>query len=423
MLRERKRYPLDTAAKLFPPVSRPTNTSVFRLSVVLTEEVRPEALQKAAEETLRRYPYMAVRLRKNGLEETGRPFSVMQEEKTPCALFEPEKEEFLLRVLWYKRRISVEIFHALADGTGGVMFLKTLLHCYFRTLGCTIDPEGKILLPDETPQEEEYEDSFLRYYDGTKTAVHKLPPAFKIKGEPLPDGGRNVIHGVFRLDGLKRAAKRQGATVTEYLCALMAFAIYRECVNDLDDEPIVLSVPVNLRAVFPSCTVRNFFSIVNITVSAEQAGSLRAALDAVRRELRENTRPEKLREALRESCGAMEHPVVRAVPQFMRDAGLRFVFAFFSEDVKTMTISNVGAFDLPKGMLPYIDHAESVVYPTERSPINCCLCSAGGKMTVSFIRTVRETGPIRFFFRFLARETGEEISVYTNDWGILNGKV
>ena len=44
-------------------------------------------------------------------------------------------------------------------------------------------------------------------------------------------------------------------------------------------------------------------------------------------------------------------------------------------------------------------------------------------MTVSFIRTVQETGPIRFFFRFLARETGEEISVYTNDWGILNGKV
>ena len=29
---------------------------------------------------------------------------------------------------------------------------------------------------------------------------------------------------------------------------------------------------------------------------------------------------------------------------------------------------------------------------------------------------------MRFFFGFLARETGEEVTVYTNDWGLWMGK-
>ena len=424
MQKIRKIYPVDTAAKLFPPTARPTNTSVFRLSVLLKEEVDPEALQSAAEKTLERYPYMAVRLGKAGFEKTGAPYAVREETGTPCAPFDLEKDEYLLRVLWYGKRISVELFHALADGAGGLEFLKTLLYCYLTGGGAKIDPQGKLLLPGETPREEEHEDSFLKYYDGRKAPVRKMPPAFKIRGKPLPEGGRNVLNGVLGIEGLKKAARRQKATVTEYLCALMAHSIYRECVNEnVDDEPIVLSVPVNLRGAFPTRTIRNFFSIINVSVPVGHAKTFGGALQAVKEELRDKTQAESLMDALAQSCGVMENPVVKAVPQFMRDAGTRFVFAFFSEDVKTMTVSNVGLIDLPADMLPYVDHAESIIYPTERSPVNCCLCSVNGKLTVSFVRTVRETGLMRFFFGFLARETGEEVTVYTNDWGTLDGQV
>ncbi|WP_082989620.1 hypothetical protein [Christensenella intestinihominis] len=424
MQKIRETYPVDTAAKLFPPTARPTNTSVFRLSVLLKEAVNQEALQKAAEKTLERYPYMAVTLGKDGFETARTPFLVREEKGTPCAPLDLKKGGFLLRILWYGKRISVEMFHALADGAGGLAFLKTLLYCYLTALGAEINPEGKLLLPGETPQSGEYEDSFLKYYDGRKAPVQKMPPAFKIKGEPLPEGGRNVLHGVIGVEGLKKAARRQEATITEYLCALMVYSIYRECVDEnVDDEPIVLSVPVNLRGTLPSQTVRNFFSIINVSVPPEYAKTFGGALQAIKTELREKTRAESLMDALAQSCGVMEHPVVKAVPQFMRDAGMRFVFAFFSEDVKTMTVSNVGMIDLPADMQPYVEHAESVIYPTERSPINCCLCSVNGKLTVSFIRTIKETGLMRFFFGFLTRETGEEVTVYANEWGTSDGQV
>ena len=129
--------------------------------------------------------------------------------------------------------------------------------------GEKIDPEGKILLPEDTPGAEESEDALLKYYDADRSKVSKLPPAFKIKGTPYEPYGNNVLQGVVSVSALKAAAKRSDATITEYLTALLILAIYREAVREeLDDEPIVISVPVNLRSLFPSKTVRNFFCIL-----------------------------------------------------------------------------------------------------------------------------------------------------------------
>lgn len=415
-------YRLDTAAKLFPPVTRPTNTSVYRLSVLLNEQVQPEFLQQAAEMALRRYPCFAVSLAQTAFDrffvKNENPFCVRQEQKTPCAPIDSGEENgYLLRVLWFEKRISVEMFHALADGAGGFEFLKTLLYCYLSLMGVKIDPEDKILLPDEAPDEAEYEDSFLKYYDGKAPGVQKMPPAFKIKGEPLLPPGHEVVHGVLPVESLKRAAKPHNATITEYLSALMVYGIYRELVNEeTDDEPIVLAVPVNLRSVFPSKTVRNFFCVLNISVPIEKARTFHAALETVKEQIRAKTDREYLYRALKESCSVMENPVVKAVPRFMREAGTRFVFAFFAEDVKTLTVSNVGSVDLPKDMEPYVDHAEAVIYPTERSPVNCCMCSMNGKMTISFIKSICDTGLLRFFFRFLAAETGGDVAISTNQW-------
>ncbi len=417
-------YRLDTAAKLFPPVTRPTNTSVFRLSVILTEDVCPELLQQAAEEALSRYPYFAVSLAETAFDRffvnNPQPFVVKQEEHTPCAPIESAEENgYLLRVLWFKKRISIEFFHALTDGAGGFEFLKTLLYCYLTKRGEKIDPEGRVRLPGDTPEEEEYEDSFLKHYDGETVGVQKMPPAFKIKGEPLVPRAHEVVHGVLGIDGLKRAAKLYDATITEYLSALTIYGIFLEHVNrEADDEPIVLAVPVNLRGLFPSRTVRNFFCVVNISVPLERAETFHAAIDAVKEQMREKTDAEHLRRALAESCGVMENSFVKAVPRFLREAGTKFVFAFFSEDVKTMTLSNVGMIDLPKDMERFVDRAEAIVYPTERSPINCCMCSVNNKMTISFIKSIRDMEFLRFFFRFLAAETGEQVTVSTNQWRV-----
>ncbi len=57
-------YRLDNSAKLFPAVADKINSSVYRISVVLNDEVNPEYLQKAVDEIYEYYPMYMVRLKK-----------------------------------------------------------------------------------------------------------------------------------------------------------------------------------------------------------------------------------------------------------------------------------------------------------------------------------------------------------------------
>lgn len=76
-----------------------------------------------------------------------------------------------LRVLVYHNRIAVEFFHALTDGTGGLIFLKTLLAEYLsEKYGLSVPAEQGVLGRLEEPDEEEFEDSFLRYAGDVKAS-------------------------------------------------------------------------------------------------------------------------------------------------------------------------------------------------------------------------------------------------------------
>ena len=49
-------YELDLSAIVYPTLQRRDFSSVYRLSVVLKEEIRPQVLQKALDMTLPRFP-------------------------------------------------------------------------------------------------------------------------------------------------------------------------------------------------------------------------------------------------------------------------------------------------------------------------------------------------------------------------------
>ena len=80
---------LDNAAKIFPPISHGANTGVFRLSCELTEPADPALLQQALDETLLRYPYLKMVLRRgvfwHYLEQTNLRPLVEPEHEPPCA--------------------------------------------------------------------------------------------------------------------------------------------------------------------------------------------------------------------------------------------------------------------------------------------------------------------------------------------------
>ena len=162
-------FRLDNAAKIFPAVTKNSNSSVFRVSMELTEKVDPELLQKAADLAIRRYPVLQVKIRRgmfwNFFDQNERPLVVQPETVYPCAPLDPRTNNgYFLRVLYYRSTVSVEMFHSLTDGTGALEFLKTLVYQYLLLTGAAIRDEGLVLRPDDDPSRYEMEDSFTRYY-------------------------------------------------------------------------------------------------------------------------------------------------------------------------------------------------------------------------------------------------------------------
>ena len=132
-----------------------------------------------------------------------------------------------LRVLVYHDRIAVEFFHAITDGTGGTIFLKTLLAEYLcQKYGITVPAEDGVLGRLEEPDEEELEDSFLRYAGDVK-ASRKEATAYHLSGTPEPDGFKNLVTLMVPADALRSCAREYGVTVTELLAAAMMQAIDR----------------------------------------------------------------------------------------------------------------------------------------------------------------------------------------------------
>ncbi|MEL7603658.1 MAG: hypothetical protein AAGU77_10940, partial [Bacillota bacterium] len=121
-MQKRHWYPLDNAANIYPIIERRTWTPMFRITAVLHEDVRRDALQRALDQMRPRFPTFYVQ-RKSGLfwyflEEL--PVRALVEEDTinPCPPL--RKGELPFRVKTHHNRISCEFAHVVCDGGAGM---------------------------------------------------------------------------------------------------------------------------------------------------------------------------------------------------------------------------------------------------------------------------------------------------------------
>ena len=97
-------FKLDLSANVYPTLQRRNFSSVFRLSVTLTEDIDPVLLQKAVDQTMPRFPTFAVMMRKGVfwryLEKNPNPGPFVQEDiKNPCMPMPfKNKGRYLIRI-------------------------------------------------------------------------------------------------------------------------------------------------------------------------------------------------------------------------------------------------------------------------------------------------------------------------------------
>lgn len=417
-------YKLDHAGKLFPAVAGRENSSTYRLSMMLTSHVKPSVLQQALDSVIKRFPLLNVELR-NGLfwkflREKETRLMVEPESTYPCAPAALSTENgSLVRVLYHGNKISVEIFHALTDGGGALEFLKTLVFQYLYLLGENVeDKEGLILPPASFARYAEAQDSFKAHYTSV-TADSRMPEALQIPGTRFSPYGHNVIHGMIHASRLNAAAKQKGVTLTAYLTAIMIMAVYETTLPfNKENRPIVISMPVNLRKIFPSSSLRNFFAVINIGVQMKEGMPLDDVQGIVHAQMKEKTTKSYLSQAMASSMKYEKNLLSRFTPLKLKDMAIRYGFDHFGEEAKTLTLTNLGRVEIPASMAAHIESMETTMYPTAKSPMNCAVSSINDQLTITFARNIVESDVIRHFFRQLASLSGLDIRIVSNDWGM-----
>lgn len=404
---------LDNAAKIYPAARRESWSNVYRLSATLTEPVDRAILQSALDVTVLRFPSIAARLCQGifwfYLQPLSRAPDVMEESSYPLTrMTKKEIARCAFRVIAYENRIAVEFFHALTDGTGAMIFLKSLTAEYLhQRYGLDIPPEHGVLSRTEEPRPQELEDSFPKHA-GAVAASRKEHTAWHLRGTPEPGGFLNLTCFQLPIEDVLKKAGEYNVTVTAFLCAVMMDALQNLQAEKFPvpsrRKPIKVLLPVNLRTLFPSSTLRNFALYTTPEIDPRLGHySFEELCKIVRHRMGLDITQKQMSTRIATNVRDEQSALVKIIPLPIKNIVMKAIFDTVGECKSCLSLSNLGAVKLPLAMSPYVERMDFILGPQANAPHNCGVLSFGDTLYINFIRSTREPELEYHFFRALQR--------------------
>lgn len=416
-----KWYPVDNAGTLYAAIQSDAYSPVYRFSAVLAERVEPQALQRAVDKTLPRFPTFDLRLKKGAfwhyLEPDDRPApQVAQDVRNCCQPMDVGSGARLLRVFYYERRVSIECFHALSDGAGAMIFFKTLLAVYLRERGAQIPNACGILDVDEPPRPEEAEDAYLRWAGGKAARGGWKKTAYRPTGRPEPYYTLNVTQGLLSVAQVKAKAKSMGASVTEYLSGTLVWTLLERQRREEPGRgrPVALAIPINLRPFFPSETLRNFILTARLSIDPALGDyTFPEVVEQLHHQLRLETSRPLMRGRITGNVNFQKNPFLKVIPSAVKDPVMTLSYKLAAIRPNSTTFTNPGVFTVPPEMAPYLQRMEAILGQPYGNTVNCAAISFQDVLSISFAGNIRERDVEGGFFRFLVEE-GLHVKVLSN---------
>lgn len=412
---------LDNASKIFPATCNNKDTKVFRLSCELYESVDPDILQDALNITMESFPMFQSVLRR-GLFwyyfEGSDVMPVVEEEnESLCApVYIKDKKTLLLRVSYYNKRINVEMFHALTDGSGVIWFTETLIHHYITLKNDPSLSSGMPELNFKASISQKMADSFAKNYKKRNVNPSKqnknksILNAYHIAGTRIDENRTKLVEGTMSVKEILNLAHEHNTTLTIFLTSLYLYSIYMEMPSKAVKKPVVLSVPINLRPYFNSNTARNFFGTMNISYDfSKYSAELNDIIQIVNDSFKKELTMEKLENHLYKLMALEKNPFARIIPLTLKDYTLKI--ANYVKDLGlTSSISNIGRINMPNEFKSFIN--KFIISVSARRP-QVLICSYEDNLVISFVSPFHDTDIQRNFFQFLSSK-GVNIQISTN---------
>lgn len=418
-------YGLDLSAIVYPTLQRRDFSSVYRISVLLKEEVRPALLQQAIDIALKRFPTYRAAMRRGlfwrYLEPNNRPGPYAQPDIRNFCMLMPfrSNNRYLIRFYYYGRRISLEAHHSLGDGTGGMCLLQTVTAVYLRLMGHFVSNGYSVLDVGQPPDPEELEDAYMRYANAKVRPQRPAERAYRVRGIKEPVHTFNVIAGVLPLDEVQKKARQYSVSITEYLNAVLLYALLDKQAQSphFKLRPVRIAMPVNLRRFFPSRTLRNFITMVYPSIDPRLGDyTFEEIVTQVHNYMRYYINDKFLRGDITTNAATKRNPLIRIVPLFIKDFFVRLFYSRVQDRHSSAGLTNMGAVKVPEDMKPYLERFDIYMGVPYSARTNCAVISYENLLTINFASCIVETDVERRFFRKLV-EDGIPVTIESNRKG------
>lgn len=413
-------FRLDNAAKIFPGQNTNAWSSVFRVGAELKEDVDAAILRTALDNTLKRIPSFNVRIKKGAFwfyfEKNPNEAPIMPDINNICYRINfKENNGFLFRLYYRGKRINIDVYHALCDGYGAVVFLGTLLGEYLRLQGKEVSYNGFVLDTSEPPREEELEDSYNKYADSK--AKFKRPDkwVYHYKGTKMPMHRANYTIAEMPFEQIHKISKSYGVTVTELLAALVIDVLYRQQLKEgKTQKEISAQIPVNLRKAFPSESLRNFVLCLRVVIDPTLGEyTFEEILRSVSLQLKLANDKKLINALMTENLKLERHPVLKYLPLPVKNLGVGVSFAITAEQTTSTLVSSLGLIKFPDEVS---EHIEKLFFFTGAGMVNGTRCASitfNDKLIFSFSNCYMESDLEREFYTRLVK-MGVHVKIESN---------
>lgn len=414
-------FRLDNAGILFPGQNTRNWSNLFRVSIELKEEIDPVILKQALENIMPRFPGFNVRLRKGlfwyYLEKNPvKSPSVAPDVKNPCYRMNfKESERFLFRVYYHGNHIAVDLFHAVSDGYGNSRFVCTLAAEYLRLKGNSIPHGGFVKNISEPAPKEELLDDFHKYATSKAKANITDKHVYHPDGVKMPKHMVNMTCGIMSFKEVHALAKAKGVTVTEFFAAIMLdIHLRKQLRENRKQKEVSVQIPINLRNIYPSATMRNFSICLMVKVDPTYGEyTFDELLTQVAYQLRLARDEKKINATISKHVRIEKNPALKLMPLVVKNVALAVATMVGAEQTTTVYLSNLGEITLPEEMVPFVEKALFVPCAGMRTAARCGVVSFNDKLVFTMANSFKENDIEREFFTTLVK-MGVHVKIQSN---------
>ncbi len=414
---------LDNAATIYPSTLSRRYAAMFRLTVTFDKKIDVKLLEEALSNVIKRFPTFRYTL-KSGVFWCYLKFTkgfppITKDYKNPLLPINfKENNNFMFKIRVFEKRLAIEIFHAITDGRGGLVFLLTLAGEYLRLKeNIKISYNDKVLDPYEAYKEDEYTNQFKKYARNIKDLGKKMK-AFHIKGNKEHIHMLNIITGIIPTDKLKEKAKEYNCTITEYIVSLLI-----DSVQDIQEKrkkkverrkPIIISVPIDLRQLYNTKTMRNFTSFINVAVETKYGHyKFQEIVDEVKSKMKLMFSEKRINAKITSTVRLPENFFLRIVPMFIKKYVMNFSEWLYGDRGCTTVFSNLGNVTLPEEMTPFVKEMGFIIGRSRGKSGSCSCVGYNNKLFMTFSSRIKETAFERIFFTKLIK-LGVPVEIESN---------